>query len=239
MIRHSSAVSLPNIRLDFEKKIFREEYLLIAGGRAPKTSWLLEAASERTLYSIDRGTDACRAAGIVPSLYIGDSDSVSPETLEWMKNSHIEAKRFPTEKDKTDTQLALDLLTEKQDAFVILSGGFGGRFDHAFSLLYSFAGTNLHGCIADDREFLLILRDGDAAVLQLSKIPKSISLFPLSSVCSGVTIRGVHWPLTEATLRQTEPYAVSNRLADGSRSIQAKNGKGTLALYLCWDESSL
>ena len=128
---------------------------------------------------------------------------------------------------------------EKHDAFVILSGGFGGRFDHAFSLLYALVGTNLHGCIADDCEFLLILRDEDAVTLHLSSIPKSISLLPLSPVCSGVSIDGVHWPLTGATLRQHEPYAISNRLSSSDHRIAIKNGKGILALYLCWDEAAL
>lgn len=239
MIRHASAISLPNIRLDFSPKTFREEYLLVAGGREPAASWLHEAAKERVLFGIDKGADACRAAGALPSLYIGDSDSVNPDTLEWINNAHVETKRFPTEKDKTDTQLALDLLAEKHDAFVILSGGFGGRFDHAFSLLYALVGTNLHGCIADDCEFLLILRDEDAVTLHLSSIPKSISLLPLSPVCSGVSIDGVHWPLTGATLRQHEPYAISNRLSSSDHRIAIKNGKGILALYLCWDEAAL
>ena len=239
MIRHASVISLPNTRLDFSKKLFREEFLLVAGGRAPSASWLRKTASGRVLFSIDKGADACRAAGTLPSLHLGDNDSISPDTLEWIKNSHIEAKHFPTEKDKTDTQLALDLLAGKQDVFVTLSGGFGGRFDHAFSLLYSLAGTNLHGCIADDREFLLLLRDGDAVTLHLASIPKSVSLLPLSPVCSGVSIEGVHWPLADATLRQHEPCAISNRLSSPDQRIAVKNGKGILAIYLCWDESAL
>ena len=100
MIRHASAISLPNIRLDFSQKTFREEYLLVAGGREPAASWLHEAAKERVLFGIDKGADACRAAGALPSLYIGDSDSVNPDTLEWINNAHVETKRFPTEKDK-------------------------------------------------------------------------------------------------------------------------------------------
>ncbi len=239
MIRHSASISLPNIRLEFSKKIFREEYLLVAGGRAPSSAWLQAAASGRTLYCIDHGADACRAAKLTPSLYIGDGDSISADTWDWIEKSHIETKRFPVEKDKTDSQLALNLLTKKTEAFIVLSGGFGGRFDHAFSLLYAFAGTNLHGCLADDREFLLILRSEDTVTLQLAETPKSISLLPLSSVCSSVTIDGVHWPLTGATLRQNEPYAVSNRLSSPDHCVTVKNGSGTLALYLCWDESSL
>ena len=239
MIRHSSAISLPNIRLDFSKKIFREEYLLVAGGRAPSSAWLQAAAVGRTLYCIDHGADACRSASLTPSLYIGDGDSTSADTRDWIEKSDVETKRFPVEKDKTDTQLALDLLQEKNEAFIVLAGGFGGRFDHAFSLLYAFAGTNLHGCIADDHEFLLFLRDEDAVTLQLAEKPKSISLLPLSSVCTDVTIDGVYWPLNGAALRQNEPYAISNRLSSHDNCVTVKNGNGTLALYLCLDESAL
>ena len=239
MIRHSSVISLPNIRLDFSQKIFREDFLLVAGGRAPSSAWLQAAASGRTLYCIDHGADACRSANLTPSLYIGDGDSISADTWDWIKKSNIETKMFPIEKDKTDSQLALDLLTEKKEAFIVLSGGFGGRFDHAFSLLYAFAGTNLHGCIADDYEFLLFLRDEDTVTLQLTETPKSISLLPLSSFCNDVTIDSVYWPLTGATLRQNEPYAISNRLSSRDNSVTVKNGSGTLALYLCRDETSL
>ena len=239
MIRYSPSISLPNIRLDFSKKTFHEEFLLVAGGRPPAVSWLREAASGRVLFCIDKGADACHVAGTRPSLYLGDDDSASRDTLEWIKNTNIKTKRFPTEKDKTDTQLALELLAEKQDAFIILSGGFGGRFDHAFSLLYSLVGTNLHGCIADGREFLLVLHDRNAVTLHLSSIPKSVSLLPLSPVCSGVSIDGVHWPLNNATLQQNEPYAVSNRLSSPNHCIAVKNSDGILALYLCWDELAL
>lgn len=239
MIRHSSVISLPNVRLNFPKKNFRQEFLLVAGGRPPSSSWLRDAASGRTLFCIDRGADICHAAEILPSLYISDDDSVNPDTLEWITNSQVKSKRFPTDKDKTDTQLALELLTEKQDAFVVLSGGFGGRFDHAFSLVYAFAGTNLPGCLADDHELLLFLRAEDDVTLHVSFIPKSVSLLPLSPVCDGISIEGVHWPLSDAILRQDNPYAVSNRLSSPNHSITVKNGNGLLAIYLCWDESAL
>ena len=213
--------------------------MLVAGGRAPSDAWLRAAAPGRVLVCVDKGADACRAAGTLPSLYIGDGDSANQDTLEWIEKSGIESKRFPTEKDQTDTQLALDMLADKQDAFVILSGGFGGRFDHLFSLVHAFAWTNLYGCLADDHEFLLFLRDGDEATLHVSSVPQSISLLPLSPVCNGVAIDGVHWPLSGATLRQSNPYAISNRLSSPESCITVKNGSGILAIYLCWDESSL
>lgn len=233
MIRYSSTISLPNIRLYFDPKKTLKEYLLVSGGRPPSASWLRAAAAGRGVYCIDHGADACRAAGLVPSAFIGDCDSVGADTRQWINSLDVEIDRFPAEKDKTDTQLALERFREQQDAFIILTGGFGGRFDHLFSLLYSFAGTKLRGCIADDFELIAILHGPDAVETELQAVPKSVSLLPLSPQCTGVCLSGVHWPLSGAVLHQNNPYAVSNRLETSNR-VTVQNQTGMLAFYLCW-----
>ena len=237
MIRYPYVISLPNINIHLTQNDFSGEYLLVAGGRTPSPAWLKAASMNRRLYAVDHGADACRAAGLVPELFIGDGDSAKRDTLSWIEDSHVACKRFPPEKDKTDTQLALETVDENRNPFVIIAGGFGGRFDHAFSLLYSFVGTGLHGCLADDHEFLFVLREDDEIVLEISSTPKSLSLLPLTPECQGVSIDGVHWPLSDAVLRQDNPYAISNRLAPSANRITARNRTGVLGLYLCWDES--
>ena len=239
MIRYPSIISLPNLRLYFHQDIFAEEYFMVAGGRTPELSWLKAAAAGRTLYCVDHGADACRAAGLSPSFFIGDGDSAGEDTLKWLQSSNAEIRRYPPEKDKTDTQLALELVAKKKDDFVILSGCFGGRFDHLFSLLYSFVGSSVRGCLADEREFLFVLRGGESVEIELDAVPQSVSLLPLSLECTGVSLSGVHWPLSGAVLRQDNPYAVSNRLASAENRIKAENGSGILAFYLCWNESGI
>ena len=237
MIRYLYVISLPNIKIHLTENDFSGEYLLVAGGRTPSSAWLKEASMNRRIYAIDHGADACRTADLVPELFIGDGDSATRETLAWIEDSHVESRRFPPEKDKTDTQLALEIVAENHNPFVILGGGFGRRFDHAFSLLYSFVGSGLHGCLADDHEFLFILRESDGIMLETSSTPKSVSLLPLTPECQGVSIDGVHWPLSDAVLRQNNPYAISNRLAPSANRITVKNKTGVLGIYLCWDES--
>ena len=234
MIRYPSVISLPNIRLYFNHDKILKEFLLIAGGRPPAVSWLQAAAANRVVYCIDHGADACRAAGLVPSVFIGDCDSVSTDTRKWIRALDVEISQFPVEKDKTDTQLALDCFKDEPNAFIILTGGFGGRFDHLFSLLYSFAGAKLRGCIADNFECMIILHDKDTVELELQIAPKSVSLLPLSPQCSGVCLSGVHWPLHDAVLSQNNPYTVSNRLESSNNRITIQNETGILGAYLCW-----
>ena len=238
MIRYPSVISLPNLRLYFQHEILSQEYLLVSGGRAPEQSWLRESAVGRTVCCVDHGADACRAANLPPSFFVGDGDSVTEDTQRWLRSIGAECRRFPPEKDETDTQLALAFLAERKASFIVLSGGFGGRFDHLFSLLYSFIGSKLYGCMADEHEFLFLLRDGESVEIETDIVPQSVSLLPLSPQCVGVSLNGVHWPLSEAVLRQEHPYAVSNRMASGRR-IAVTNGKGNLGIYLCWKESGL
>ena len=57
----------------------------------------------------------------------------------------------------------------------------------------------------------------------------------MTSACHGVSIDGVHWPLNNATLYQSFPNAVSNRIE--SDYINASLNEGILAIYICFDEA--
>ena len=100
MIRYPSVISLPNLQLYFSHDKIRKEYLLIAGGRPPAVSWLQTAAINRAVYCIDHGADACRAAGLVPSVFIGDCDSISTDTRNGYALSTSRSVNSPSKKTK-------------------------------------------------------------------------------------------------------------------------------------------
>jgi thiamine pyrophosphokinase len=211
--------------------------MLVGGGRAPSGSWFRAAAAGRRLWAIDKGIDICCQQGIVPARLIGDADSADPQAWRWGEMQHIPVERFPTKKDLTDTQLALAAaLKALPDCFIILTGAWGGRFDHAFSTIFSFANTVPHGCIADNKEACFFLHDQESLVLQTKKPPLAISLLPLSHSCQGVSINGVYWPLQQACLQQDFPNAVSNVLAADNTAQKFKVAlrQGCLGLYMVW-----
>lgn len=61
--------------------------LLVAGSPCPSSSELVRelAAGCDLVVAIDRGAEACRRAGVAPDAFCGDADTVSPETLAWVK----------------------------------------------------------------------------------------------------------------------------------------------------------
>ena len=118
---------------------FQDACLLVVAGRAPEAAWLREAAKGREVWAVDHGLDACLAAGIRPQRLIGDGDSTAPAAWQLAKEQHIPIEQFPVEKDDTDTQLALKLAREAGFPAAIVTGAFGGRFDHALSTVTSCA----------------------------------------------------------------------------------------------------
>jgi thiamine pyrophosphokinase len=239
----SYTLTLPQFNATFSRPLPQTRTLLVAGGRAPQNAWLKEAAANKDIWCADHGLDACIAASLTPQHLIGDGDSASSSGWAWSKAHHIPTEKFSPLKDLTDTQLALQKIKETYETtFVIFTGVWGGRFDHAFSNIYSLQGfcdKHFSGCAADDKEVLLFLKGTNHVSIDFSLLPESISLLPLEPNCTGVSIDGVYWPLDKVELNTTLPYAISNKLAASSKQVKVSLTAGIIGIYCQWNEKEL
>ena len=203
--------------------------LLVLGGRAPKPDWLRKVSVGRKIWALDRGADACRAAGVVPSRILGDFDSVSDGAREWAERMGAKTDRYTPDKDDTDFQLALRLLSGD----VVVTGCWGGRFDHAFSNVFSSLWAMERGVrvlwFADEREVLFPLRGPAKLELDFEIPPSALSLLSLTASCEGVSIENVKWPLDEADLAQGSPREISN--VPLGRPVRVEVRSGVLGVY--------
>ncbi len=203
--------------------------LLVLGGRAPEPAWLRQVAAGRAVWALDRGADACRAAGVVPDRLLGDFDSVSDEARDWAVGLGAATDRYSPDKDDTDFQLALKLLAGD----VLVTGCWGGRFDHAFSNVFSSLWAMERGvrvlCFADELEVLFPLKGPAELELDFPNRPSALSLLPLTAFCEGVSIENTKWPLEEAVLPQACPRAVSN--VPVGRGVTVSVRGGVLGVY--------
>lgn len=222
----------------------QEWVLLVAGGRAPAAAWLQWMAARYPVWAVDRGADVCRNAGVRPELLFGDADSGSRAAWDWAESCGIPIERYQADKDRTDLQLALAGAAKRRPAAAALvTGGLGGRFDHAYSNVFSLLETGDCGQwaagLVDESEVLLLLRAGQNLQAEFSQQPPIVSLLPLSELCSGICSQGLHWPLDQAVLRLAAPGGISNRLAAGSNQVRVSLGSGCLGVYCCWRETGL
>lgn len=206
--------------------------LLVSGGRPPSAAWLQAALclNRQEVWAIDRGIEICRETELLPALLLGDGDSARPSAWRWAAERGVPVSRYPEAKDCTDTQLALQKAAEAGHRFALLTGCFGGRLDHLYSNVISAAHAPLRCVLADERETLFFLRDGDRLELKLNAKAAALSLLPLSPACHGVSTAGLHWPLDNATLLQAKADATSNWL--DSDEITVEIGSGLLGVYL-------
>lgn len=237
-----NVITLPNMVIRYNYLLPTEDMLLVAGGRAPAVSWLVESAivtRKRCVWCIDHGVDICHKAGLVPQLLIGDGDSAASDSWNWAVEKGVPVEKFDVEKDYTDTQLALQRVERlPEQHYTILTGSLGGRLDHLMSNIFSFGHANILGCMADDKESVIFLKNGESVTIELTHRPTAISLLPVTD-CKGVDIGGVYWPLHNAEVKQSCFCTISNELehTPNSHSIRAAVKEGILAIYICWNEN--
>jgi len=182
---------ITNIKI-FNKMIQESDYVICADGAA------------RYLSEID----------IVPDMLVGDFDSIDKEQIDWMVARGVNLSRFPREKDKTDTELALDYAIEMSPSNITIIGAIGSRVDHSLGnilLLNRMLDRNILGrIVGEDLEIYLI---NDSLYLK-GEYGDIISLIPLANRVEGVTINDVLYPLNNATMSLGSTWGISNEFMD-------------------------
>ncbi|MGC9489696.1 MAG: thiamine diphosphokinase [Thermovirgaceae bacterium] len=239
---------LPQVEVCKEGKTEPKPLLMVAGGRRVNRNWLCgTSVACSAVWAVDRGAEYCREAGLIPDLYVGDKDSADGEVLRWLVEAGVKRLEFPVGKDRTDLQLALREAGRRfKDVSVLVTGSWGGRFDHLMSAVYSLVSSFKRSLspwgMADEKEVLLLLQGRGRFFLEFLEAPFNLSLLALSPRCLGVSISGVRWELDHRELRLDEPYAVSNEVLPEDerigRRVEVSLDKGLLGLYLdFWSET--
>ena len=231
-------IVLPDLTIETECDL--NITLMVLGGRKPSVDWMRSLDLHISLWAVDSGVDPCFEAGILPDKLVGDGDSASPEAWQWAVDNGSDVSKFNRDKDLTDFQIALDLLSEKdlgKEKALFITGGLAGRFDHLWATVIS-----LHKCgknikpfgMADEIEGMIFLRGPEKLKIDFRRSPGAISLIPFTGESRGVSIKGVRWPLEDVCLEYGKPYSISNRLAEGKQA-EVSVKEGTVGVYWVWE----
>lgn len=109
--------------------------VVITGGLPPERDIGVRVADGADLVvAADAGIRVAFELGIRPAYLVGDMDTVSIEEARRLF-PEAEVRQYPPDKDETDTELALALLTRLGCTETGILGGGGGRLDHLLALL--------------------------------------------------------------------------------------------------------
>lgn len=200
---------------------------IIAGGELGDPTFLQEraaSAAPAALICADGGARHMKAAGMIPTLIVGDMDSLDRGSQELYGSMGIKTIRHPKEKDQTDTELALREAFGMAPDEVWIWGALGGRIDHTLanlSLLVQGLERGV-GVRLIDEWCELFLVAGHAVIE--GQEGQTVSFLPFMGEISGVTLTGFEYPLTNAVLTLGRPCGISNVLAARQGGVEVGSG---------------
>ncbi len=197
--------------------------ILIITGYLPGIEKIhIEKKDFNCIITADRGHEYAEFLGISPDIKIGDFDSsMAP------KDGLSEVIYLPSEKNMTDTEAALDIAATKHPSSITILGGLGGRFDHTMGNISLLSKYDIPIVIIDSNNRVKLLDAGEYIFEKNGY--KYFSLIPYSTAVSGVSVSGVKYPLTDATLYNNSTLGISNEIISDKCTLSFSKGK----LLLC------
>ncbi len=176
------------------------------------------------LIAADGGARHALKLGVIPSVIIGDLDSLSEAEVRVFTEMGVHILSYPPSKDETDLELTLDHALKSGYSPIIIIAALGGRLDQ---MLGNLALISNPACIAAD----VRLNDGlTEAFFITSKATlhgqqaETVSLLPWGAPAEGVTTDGLSYPLNRETLLPHRTRGISNQMLSDTATVRVKQG---------------
>lgn len=212
--------------------------VIIGGGPLdPEAASSIAGIADLVVIAADSGLDHAVAADLAPSVLVGDLDSISAAGRMWAYANGTEIRESPTDKDQTDTELALQAALGVPDAgnLVVLGGDdpTDRRPDHFLGTLlalghpamaaFGAVTANLGGA------WYTVVHPGRPAQLPIGA-GRTFSVLALHGPAHGVDVRGATWDLQGADLGPAEARGVSNIAKEDNVEISTTTGVVTVVV---------
>jgi thiamine pyrophosphokinase len=193
----------------------------------PDSERLIQAVAGRADFVVaaDGGARYALAAGIVPDLIVGDMDSLGEDLAREMERRGAELERHPVRKDKMDGHLAVLAARERGATAAEFVCAAGEKIGAVFALphiLLAAERLGLHSSAVADWGRMFVVEAGSRTVEGAAG--DSISVFPLAGPATGVTLEGMGYPLTNATLEPGDTLGFHNELVGGEAKVSVDGG---------------
>jgi thiamine pyrophosphokinase len=214
--------------------------IILADGEVPDRALLDDAwpgwsDGLELVVAADGGARHAATLGLRIDTWVGDGDSVDAEQLAALEGAGAAIHRVATDKDETDTELALGLALDAGATRIAILGGLGGwRLDHGVAnvalllserlagidaVLYDPCGARVSLLAAPDDagqpvDRRLTGRDGDL-----------VSLLPIGEAAHGVTTTNLRYPLAGEDLELGRTRGVSNVRTAPEARVRLESGR--------------
>ncbi len=197
------------------------------------TAWPGWADDVDVVIAADGGARHAAALAVRIDRWVGDGDSVTASDLDRLQEAGVVIDRARTDKDESDTELAVIAALAAGATRLTMVGALGGqRFDHALAnvallALETLRGLDVRLVAADARVRLLRAPDvgGRMATVDLAgRVGDVVTLLPWGGRVDGVTTAGLRYRLRDEPLLAGAARGLSNVRADPVARITARLG---------------
>ena len=205
-----------------------DRFTILLAGELRLTERLRRQIAGSRIIAADAGILHAEVLGLHPELWVGDFDSAPADALD--RNRHVPREAYPSDKDRSDGELALDAALARGARQLLLAGGLGGQTDHAMAhillavrlaqlglrVLVTSGGEEAHPVLAGTTEIALP-RGSRVSILALGEL-------------RALTLQGVQWPLQDAFVPIGSSWTLSN-VAQGPVLITLGAGQAVAIAY--------
>ncbi len=168
----------------------------------------------------DSGYKNAAEMGVKVDILLGDFDSLGE-----VPDVDCEILRVPSEKNETDTQLAVAVALERGANEIIIVGSTSGRVDHTLSqlaILEQLYEKKVPCYIINGQNRVRFIRDSGTILIRSQY--RYFSVITLDKVAKKVSIDGAKYPLKNANIERGVQFAVSNEIVKNAALINVKKG---------------
>jgi len=211
--------------------------IVVADGDPPSTAaidatWPGWRDGIELVVAADGGARAARDTGFAIDLIVGDGDSLGDVGLAEFAAAGVSVERSPSDKDESDTELAVLACLARGATSIAIIGAFGGRVEHTLANIWLLALPALegrHAELLDGRTRITLLRapgrDGLPATASLSgRAGDTVTLLPLGEHVEGITTEGLRYRLRDEPLRLGPARGLSNVRERSTATVTARRG---------------
>lgn len=193
--------------------------------------WL---APDAYVVAADGGARHAAALGLRIDHWVGDGDSLGEAGRAALAADGVPIDLVPTDKDESDTELAILAALARRPRAITILGALGGpRLDHALANLAllgmpALRGLDVRLIAADARVRVLIAPTPDGVPDRLELTGRAgdlVTLLPIGGDAVGVTTTGLAFPLDDETLLTGRTRGLSNRRTTETATVVLREGR--------------
>ncbi|MGL4731595.1 MAG: thiamine diphosphokinase [Clostridium sp.] len=200
------------------------KWLIVSGGEPPKEHTIRKYINEGyEVIAADSGANVLYKHNIIPKVLLGDFDSINEEVLEHFKDK-CDIVRYSSEKDYTDTEIALEKAIELNGDKIVFLGCTGNRVDHVIGnlcVLNRAINQGIDAYIVDENnEVTMINKPGSI----FGKKGEVFSVFAYNKKVENLSIINAKYELNGYDLELNDNLTVSNEFVGEEVSLEFSSG---------------